>query len=399
MINHFKALPPNTVYTIAPKDYVMRGYAYFYEERLESFRWEHDRSRLTAVVRGTKRHAVDFSVVDDKIESACNCPTWHQETQCKHVVCALLTIINLLSPLHFRVTIHHPRRLEKLRAALLYDGGGDFKKFRGLGSSEPPAHSKPDNFELVIQLRGQHPELSVRNHGQRLYTLWGVPETLVYFIGDFYHSFPVHRDRFAQHLQAEGNRYPIIFECDGEYKRVKWEPFHRCEMYTELDVVEGQAMFRPLYFIDRVVRKRVKLFWDYAVDLEQHVLVRMEELNEWDVQTKLYDEWRYGLETLDNEHTFSSSWAYQFWERFITWNESSWEQLKVGTFERQPIALPLRRAQSIPVYIPTPHLEATCQRLVVKVNGIVTPLSGKRRKVGASRATTSSGCVSRSGRF
>ena len=210
MINHFKALPPNTVYTIAPKDYVMRGYAYFYEERLESFRWESNRSRLTAAVRGSKSspagYFVDFSVVDGRLEYACNCPIWHHEKQCKHVVCALLTVINLLSPLHFRVTKHHPRRLEKLRTALLYDGGGTFQKFRGLSSSESSAHSEPDNFELVIQLREQHPELSVRNHGQRLYTLWGVPETLVYFIGDFYHSFPVHRDRLTRHLQIAGNR-------------------------------------------------------------------------------------------------------------------------------------------------------------------------------------------------
>ena len=157
MINHFKALPPNTVYTIAPKDYVMRGYAYFYEERLESFRWEPDRSRLTAVVKGSKRSAlayfVDFTIVDEQLKYVCNCPVWHHETQCKHVVCALFTVINLLSPLHFRVTKHRSSRLEKLRAALLHDGGGTFQKFRGLSSSESAVHPEPDNFELVIQLR------------------------------------------------------------------------------------------------------------------------------------------------------------------------------------------------------------------------------------------------------
>ena len=131
MINHFKILPPNTVYTIAPKDYVVRGYDYFCEDRLESFRWQHDRSRLTAVVRDIKRYAVVFSVVDDQLEYVCNCPIWRHETQCKHVVCALFTIINLLSPLHFRVTKHYPRRLEKLRTALLRDGGGTFQKFEG----------------------------------------------------------------------------------------------------------------------------------------------------------------------------------------------------------------------------------------------------------------------------
>lgn len=380
MINHLKALPPNSVYTLAPKDYIMRGYDYFHQERLESFRWEHDRSLLTAVVRGTKRYAVEFRLEDDELAYVCNCQAWTSTTQCKHVICALLTVINLLSPIHFKVARHQPRRLEKLRAALLFDGSGKFQSSRAQTSSEISATTQPPEFELVIQLREQHPELSVRNHGQRLYTLRGVPETLAYFIGDFYHSFPVHRDRFAQHLQAEGNRYPIIFEADGEQSRVKWESFHRCESHTELNVEESQATLRPLYVLDRTVRNRVKLFWDYAVDLERQILVKVEEPNEWDVQARLYDEWIYGLEAMDDEHMFSLSKAYRSWGQILNRTEPTWDQLKSGIFERRPMALPLRRAQSIPIHIPTQHLQATRQRLVLKVNGVVTPLSQENDK-------------------
>jgi len=374
MIDRFKALPPNIVYTVAPKDYVVRGYDYFHQERLESFRWEVDRTMLTAVVRGTKRYAVDFMIEDDELVHICNCPAWTSATQCKHVICALLTIINLLAPIHFKVARHQPRRLEKLRTALLFDGSGTFQKPRGSLPLKPVAPEKPDNFELVIHLRDQQPELSVRNHGQRLYTLRGVPETLAYFIGDFYHSFPVHRDRFAQHLQSEGNNYPIIFEYDGEQMRLKWEPFHRCETHTELNVVDGQVTLKPLYVLDRVVKNRVKLFWDYAVDLERKVLVRVEEPNEWDLQAMLYDEWMYGLEALDDEHVFALSREYRSWERLMSRTEQSFDPRKSAIFERRPMTLPLRRVQALPMHIPIPHLEATEQRLVLKVSNVVTPL-------------------------
>ncbi|MDT7042083.1 DEAD/DEAH box helicase [Candidatus Nitronereus thalassa] len=374
MLNYLKALPPNIVYTLAPKDYVVRGYDYFHQERLESLRWEHDRTLLTAVVRGTKRYGVSISIVDNDLNYVCNCPVWTPARQCKHVICALLTIINLLAPIHFKVARHQPRRLEKLRAALLFDKSGTFQKLRGSLPLKPATPAQPDNFELVIHLRDRQPELSVRNHGQRLYTLRGVPETLAYFIGDFYHSFPVHRDRFAQHLQAEGNNYPILFEADGEQMTLKWEPFHRCETHTELNVVDGEVTLKPLYVLDRAVKPRVKLFWDYAVDLDRQVLVRVEEPNEWDPQAMLYDEWMYGLEALDDDQVFSLSREYRGWERLMNRTEQSYTPRKSAIFERRPMTLPLRRVQAMPMQIPRPHLEATQQRLVLKVNGLVTRL-------------------------
>jgi len=377
VIHHFKDLPPNIVYTLAPKDYVLRGYDYFHQERLESFRWEHDRSYLTAVVKGTKRYAVEFSVVDDELNYICNCPAWTPSTQCKHVICALLTIINLLSPIHFKVPQHQPRRLEKLRAALLFDGSGTVHKPEVPASVDPSGSSKPDAFELVIHLRDRIPELSVRNHGQRLYTLRGVPETLAYFIGDFYHSFPVHRDRLTQHLQSAGNRYPILFESEGESIEVKWEGFHCCEVHTELNVDGSHVTGRPVYVLDRAERKRVKVFWDYAVDLDRHVLVKVEEPNEWDFQARLYDEWMYGLEAVEEDRVFSLSKEYRFWDRILNRVESSWGQRKTEIFERRPLALPLRRMQALPIFIPTQHLPVMRQRLVLKVNGKQAPLSQK----------------------
>ena len=374
MIQHFKALSPSSISTIAPKEYVERGYDYFHKERLESFQWERNHSLLTAVVRGTKRYTVNVMVVKSQLAFVCTCPVWTTASQCKHVICALLTILNVLAPLDKTEARHQPRRLEELRATLLCDSHEPVQP-RALASADIPTPSNPDDFELMIHLRHQQPELSVHYRGQRLYRLRNVPETLTYFVGDFYHSFPIHQDRFAQHLQLEGNRYPLVFESDGDQIQLTWKAAHQCEVYTELNVVKGQVTLQPVYVFDGIARKHLQFFWDYAVDLERQILVKVEEPPEWDMQARLYDEWRYGLEALGDKPIVSLSRAYRFWELAISHTAAPWEQRKTDVFQRQLLSLPLQDMQSLPLLIPTPHLQATRQRLILKVDGLLTPLS------------------------
>ena len=372
MIDLLKALPPNIVYTLAPKDYVIRGYDYFHKERLESFSWETDLSRLTAVVRGTKRYGVEFTIDEDELAYFCPCPAWEPSLNCKHVICAILTVVNLLDPIHFKVSGHQPRRLEKLRMVLLAGENGNPRTRQSTFMTDMSSVPKQDAFELVIQLRDRYPELSVRNHGLRLYTLRGVPESLAYFVGDFYHSFPIHRDRFAQHLESHGQAYPLVFEADGERMTLRWESAHVCQVYTELDVSDGQVTIRPIYRVNEVKIEEVKLFWEYVVDVRTGTLVKVEELCEWDIQSMLYDEWMFGLEAIEDEQVLARSRETRFWDREINRVERHADWQRFGLLERRPITMPLRRFQACPIDIPAEHRESTLKRLVLKVNGDTT---------------------------
>jgi uncharacterized Zn finger protein len=181
MLEHLKALPPNIVYTLAPKEFVVRGYDYFQQECLESLTWRNNRSILTAAVRGSRRYSIDLTVKNQHLTFTCDCPIWNASSNCKHVVCTVLTIINLLAPDHFKVSQHHPRRLEKLRATLL-PNNWDKDEIR---PNQPSSSSvSKDHFELVINLREQFPQLFVRNHGERLVSLRGVPKRRMGFLSD-----------------------------------------------------------------------------------------------------------------------------------------------------------------------------------------------------------------------
>jgi len=82
---------------------LMRGFDYFRRGTLSGFTWNADRSVLSAAVKGQSRYIVDVAVGGSHLDFTCTCPAWKPDANCKHVVCAALTIKNLLNPGSFLV--------------------------------------------------------------------------------------------------------------------------------------------------------------------------------------------------------------------------------------------------------------------------------------------------------
>ncbi len=366
MLEHLKALPPNIVYTLAPKEFVVRGYDYFHRECLESFTWRNNHSILTAAVRGSRRYSIDLTVENQHLTFTCDCPAWNTSSNCKHVVCTVLTIINLLAPDHFKVFQHHPRRLEKLRATLLPN---DWEKGVLRTYQPSPSPVPQDRFELVINLQEQFPQLFVRNHGERLVSVRGVPNSLTYFIGDFFYPIPMHRDRFQQHLNKQGNQYPLVVETGSRSVNVEWDSSLTCEAHTELDVVNGHVHIRPRYFLSGEASENIQLFWSYAVDVQRRKLFRVKESAGLDLYDELYYEWTHGLKAEADHEDGGYDQETRFWERFNSQTEYSAERGRLWIVERAPITVPLKRFQSMQLNIPLDKWEAMSKHVILKVNG------------------------------
>ena len=131
VLEHLKSLSPNHIYFLAPKAFVLRGYEYYAQGRLESYSWNHSRTILAASVRGSKYYAVTFFVEKGQLVYSCRCPAWTASTQCKHVICALLTTVNLLVPDTFRIATTRKTSQEELSQQLLQ------------GASPSPSFPKP----------------------------------------------------------------------------------------------------------------------------------------------------------------------------------------------------------------------------------------------------------------
>ncbi|HWF61053.1 MAG TPA: SWIM zinc finger family protein [Nitrospira sp.] len=84
----FRVLSVNDLYTMAPKQSVVRGYDYYRQQRLQHYAWTEDRATLTAQVQGTRLYEVIFSLDDGFLSASCDCPAWDLDWLCKHVLCA-----------------------------------------------------------------------------------------------------------------------------------------------------------------------------------------------------------------------------------------------------------------------------------------------------------------------
>jgi len=95
LIGLLRAMPPGQILSSAPKQYVMRGHDYYRRGLLKDLNWN-DAGFIHASVLGTRLYSVDISAQDRRLITRCNCPAWNSYNNCKHVICSLMTLKNIL---------------------------------------------------------------------------------------------------------------------------------------------------------------------------------------------------------------------------------------------------------------------------------------------------------------
>ncbi len=98
VVQALRSFPANSVYFLASKNEVLKGFRYHEEQRVESYFWSKDRGCLETKLRVDGLTTVSFSMEDGKLSFACDCNEWRPESHCAHVIGGLLTTINLLTP-------------------------------------------------------------------------------------------------------------------------------------------------------------------------------------------------------------------------------------------------------------------------------------------------------------
>jgi len=171
VLEHLKAISPNHVYFLAPKVIVMRGYEYYAQGRLEAYSWDRTRTVLSAVVRGSLRYTIRLTADDGTLAYTCNCPGWTQASQCKHVICVLLTSVNLLKPDTFRMPNARNTNRQDLLERQLLPGG------KGMSAAMPPPRT-PAQFEVTLGMREGRGEVMITNHGVMCQSVLGMPTEL-----------------------------------------------------------------------------------------------------------------------------------------------------------------------------------------------------------------------------
>ncbi|RMG02414.1 MAG: hypothetical protein D6726_07600, partial [Nitrospirae bacterium] len=100
LVRYLSRLPSHAIYNLAPPQYVKRGFGYYREGNLCNLEWVED--TLLAEVEGSFIYEVELRYSKGGLETGCNCPAYTPLTACKHVICALLSVRNILDPQAFQ---------------------------------------------------------------------------------------------------------------------------------------------------------------------------------------------------------------------------------------------------------------------------------------------------------
>lgn len=140
-----RSLDQNAIAAMTSPSFYQSGKSLFENGKVIAFTWFKNNSELCALIRGSSTaHQILAKIgKTGKIEYTCNCPAWNNILQCHHVVCALLTISNLLND----------RKIPGFGTALKVQLQGSNKNSPGL--EETIVEVKPKN-PIGVLLQARH---------------------------------------------------------------------------------------------------------------------------------------------------------------------------------------------------------------------------------------------------
>ena len=369
LLTAFLALSANDVYTMAPKDVVLRGYDYYQRQRLQQYRWSRDRATLTAEVLGTRLYEVIFSLDDGFLAASCDCPAWSPEWLCKHILCACFTTKNLLSPDTFRLTNWQQTRLPLLRDELL----GDDSETTGQGNPIPCANAttgsaskgKSPSYEIVIDTRQAYPHLLIRRNGAPLTGGWvpAVPPELVPLLNTSWFSSGFGEDPLLHYLRLHSRPYPIVLESGGKSIPLQWAPSVTCRTKTEMDLVDDKVRIRALCLADGAALERIVRFSTFVIDQSGSRLLHLEDKRGWASFRSLYQRFNEIDPFLDPYDDFGEE------TRAVTLPDGSGHGRWQGIGHETEFTVPLDVFRSVQIDLIQKRTDRTLGDLLLKMEG------------------------------
>ena len=432
LIKSLRAFPAGAVYSIGPKAFFLRGFEYYRRQRLKSYSWSGKETLLTAHVRGTRLYSVAFTAENGALFYSCDCPAWTASSHCKHVICALLTTVNLLSPHLFNTPGQTAERRKLLESGLLlkmqqikvgpqaknydlrevvkispnaqsYQGHASRADLLGgvpLGGRHgnhgvpfkvgPQAENygvpfetpeiktlekkvekrKLAPYEIVIEDKRVGSSLYIRRDGERIAAPWGVPAELGVFITQ--RSYPTRfiSENLFRHFSRRGNAYPVIFVTDGAETPLTWNSSQKYEARTALNISSGQVEVRALCLLTEVVCEKARRLFGFVADLETKQLGVVEDTRGWDLYDHLEKVSERGDPPPDGDWKNQEQGAME--ESIYLSNDQNdgTSRMRHHIPGNRSFQIPLRRFQSLQINLSEDQIKETLGRVMLQVDGL-----------------------------
>lgn len=311
-----QAYPQGEIYIIAPRDYVIRGFDYYKHGSLERFEWKKDDTLLTAEVSGRRLYSVDFAAYGGRLSFNCDCPAWTPASNCKHVICAIITVKNLFQPEIFRLNKADERRRELLLEALY--GRTEKTEYLPEKPEGPEKKETPKGYSIVISREIGISDIHVRLDGERIKDYSSrTPQELSQLIyqTSYYPGYGKSHE-LESFLNRYGNKYPIILKTGKEEKTVRFNSTREeYQAITELDIQEAYVKVSKVCLYQGKELRDTDLAAHYVFDAEEGTFGLVADRSGWqlwnDLSLQLYMRPSY-KELPDAENTWFSIPQAQF---------------------------------------------------------------------------------------
>lgn len=215
LLRIIKNLSVSEIYYMGPSLYVKRGFEYYRQGRVEYLRWKNN--SLEIGVYGSRLyHVIISDAFPDGGGLSCDCPDFTPQTFCKHVICTLMTLKNLLDP------------------SVLSAGGIDPEKRQRLAEflhTEEESEGIEQLYQLIIQPDADQ-TMYLEHRGKKC--------------DYFYLSHPMHYKflKFIRKLHS-GNyirddlqnlEIPVIYRHNGKEIMLNFDNTLRYRAYTEVEL-------------------------------------------------------------------------------------------------------------------------------------------------------------------
>ncbi|MCX8023511.1 MAG: DEAD/DEAH box helicase [Syntrophorhabdaceae bacterium] len=223
---------------------------------------------------------------DDALDFSCRCMLDNgSKGACKHVLCALFTLIHILRPNIFKTNHENIDYIGELKSALFNEKkekGGEngflTEKRNGRGRSK----RKTPGYCILLEegrigLRGHVlKDGEVIEHGEGNVYLPDNLRYLLHFIEREDISFPL-----FIYLSGRGNRYPVFFKREGEVCEIEWLG-HDAEYdtWTELNAVEEEIFLKRVCTIGNN-REPAKIIGNFAFNFKDGTMVYLDKKEGW----------------------------------------------------------------------------------------------------------------------
>lgn len=300
LLDTLKALPPNSVYSDVAKRIVFRGFQLYTNRRVTDIVWKGNSGVLLFNVLDGRHNSVSIYLEDKTAIQDCVCEGHKSGEKCEHIICALLTVMHLLKPNLFKMTVEDESYRKRLMAGLLKEPVRHnreyfaeerairLKQYRekpGDGLATAEKSESDASFQILIEKVGNGLRCSVQKDGEVV-----VPSPR----GPFLPSGLEYLMRFARledmsstlsiFLKGWGNSYPIFYRSAKETRMVKWRNDITCATWTEFDAAGEVVLLRKGCTIG-VQRTPAEIVGDFAINKEHATICYIKERQGW----KLWD--------------------------------------------------------------------------------------------------------------